>query len=415
MKVSIPRWLAAVATSLLLSMSLPSMSASAAAANRGAKLEGRWDATIVYGAITIPFQLELAGAGTSVRGSFFNGDERVTSTRGSLDGDTLTLEFEHYATQLRAKASAGGYVGTYGNDTLFGQYPVELKPHRKGGAVKTKAPNIGGLWILPFESAKGEKAFRFIVRQRGAEASAAILRVDGDTGLLTGTYADGKFTLHHFDGARGNILEIIPLPNGQLDITLHGRNAARDQKYTATRASPAQGLPQPTDSSNHTRVKNPDEPFQFSFPDLAGNIVANTDDRFRNKVLIVNITGSWCPNCHDEAPFLTELYRRYRSLGLEVVALNFEESDQIQNPTRAHAFVKKYGIEYSYLLAGETGELQAKLPQAENLNSWPTTFFIGRDGKVRGVHAGFAAPASGEFHTQTRRDFTSTIEKLLAE
>ena len=56
-----------------------------------------------------------------------------------------------------------------------------------------------------------------------------------------------------------------------------------------------------------------------------------------------------------------------------------------------------------------------RLKQAENLNAWPTTFFLGRDGRVRGVHAGFAAPASGEFNTLLKQDFTNTVERLLSE
>ena len=73
-------------------------------------------------------------------------------------------------------------------------------------------------------------------------------------------------------------------------------------------------------------MKDPTEPFRFSFPDLSGKIVSNTDDRFRGKVVIVSISGSWCPNCHDEAPFLVELYRKYHGQGLEVVSLSFEEA-----------------------------------------------------------------------------------------
>ena len=69
-------------------------------------------------------------------------------------------------------------------------------------------------------------------------------------------------------------------------------------------------------------------------------------------MVLVNITGSWCPNCHDEAPFLAELYRKYRSQGLEVVALSFEEGDQLTNPTRLRAFMKEYGIDYTVLLGG---------------------------------------------------------------
>jgi len=62
---------------------------------------------------------------------------------------------------------------------------------------------------------------------------------------------------------------------------------------------------------------------------------------------------SWCPNCHDEAPFLEELYQKYHGLGLEVVALDFEPAEQIKSLSRARAFIKRYGIEYTYLIAGE--------------------------------------------------------------
>jgi hypothetical protein len=56
-----------------------------------------------------------------------------------------------------------------------------------------------------------------------------------------------------------------------------------------------------------------------------------------------------------------------------------------------------------------------KVPQGVNLNTWPATFFIGRDGLVKKIHAGFAAPASGAFHRQLKEEFTSTVERLLAE
>ena len=127
------------------------------------------------------------------------------------------------------------------------------------------------------------------------------------------------------------------------------------------------------------------------------------------------ISGSWCPNCHDEAPFLEELYRQYRAQGLEVVALSFEEADQLKTLARLRAFIKQYGIDYTVLVPGEPAQLAEKLPQAENLNSWPTTFFLGRDGRVRAVHAGFAGRASGEFYTQTKREVTNLVEGLLAE
>jgi thiol-disulfide isomerase/thioredoxin len=129
----------------------------------------------------------------------------------------------------------------------------------------------------------------------------------------------------------------------------------------------------------------------------------------------VNITGSWCPNCHDEAPFLAEVYRKYRAQGLEIVALSFEEADQLKDPTRLRAFLARYGIEYTVLLGGTTDEAPAKLSQALNWDAWPTTFFLGRDGRVRKVHTGFPSKASGDLYTQATREFTEQVEHLLAE
>src|SRR5262249_48628775 len=152
----------------------------------------------------------------------------------------------------------------------------------------------------------------------GPEVSAAILRVDGDTGALTGTYSDGKFVLNHFDGARAYVLEMIPQPDGTLALNLAAGRGG-DKKLIAVHPAQARakGLPEPTDPAQHTRVKNPDEPFAFRFPEISGKLVSNTDRRFQDKVVLVNVTGTWCPNCHDEAPFLQELYRKYRALGLE--------------------------------------------------------------------------------------------------
>ena len=129
----------------------------------------------------------------------------------------------------------------------------------------------------------------------------------------------------------------------------------------------------------------------------------------------MNVTGSWCPNCHDEAPFLEALYKKYRSLGLEIVALDFEEPEQLQDPSRLRAFIKQYGLDYTYLLGGDTADVNAKIPQGKNMDSWPTTFIIGRDGRVKEVHAGFPARASGEFHEEMKQQFTAAIERLLAE
>ena len=153
-----------------------------------------------------------------------------------------------------------------------------------------------------------------------------------------------------------------------------------------------------------------------SYPDLTGKVLSSTDERFRSKVVIVSISGSWCPNCHDEAPFLAELYRKYHDKGLEIVALSFEEDAQAaKGYPRLKAFNTRYGIEYPVVLAGDQADVAEKVPQIHNLNSFPTTIFLGRDGLVRGVHAGFAGAASGMFHASAKEEITATVERLLAE
>ena len=129
---------------------------------------------------------------------------------------------------------------------------------------------------------------------------------------------------------------------------------------------------------------------------------------------MLNVFGSWCPNCHDEAPFLEEMYRKYRAKGVEVVGVDFEEADQLQDPVRMRAFAKRYGIDYTVLVAGATGEVNEKLPQMQNFNAWPTTFFLGKDGRVAHVHAGFPSSASGKKSIEAKQDFTETVERLLA-
>ena len=132
-------------------------------------------------------------------------------------------------------------------------------------------------------------------------------------------------------------------------------------------------------------------------------------------MVIISITGTWCPNCHDEAPFLTELYQKYRGLGLEIVAFSFEADEQLQNPARLRAYAARYGIEYPMLLAGVPDQLAERVPQIENLNSFPTTIFLSRDGVVRDVHAGFPSKASGRFYTDTIDSIRGLVERLLTE
>ena len=399
----------------MLSLAAIAALALSASPARAQSLAGMWDATVSVnnGALDIPFRFEIAGSGSSIKGSFFNGDEKVTSTTGQFQNGSLVLNFDEMGTKLEATLKDGRLEGEYSRGTRGTPYPFEARRFTPAPEDTEKIPSIAGLWNVQVgKSSKGEAAWQLIVRQAGAEVSAVILRIDGDTGTLTGRYHDGKFVISHFSGMRPARVELIPGADGSLSVV-----QGNDKALPAVRmeVAAAKGLPKPSDPTRFTSVKDPSEPLRFSFPDLTGKIVSNTDPKFQGKVVIVAIGGSWCPNCHDEAPFLAELYKKYKKQGLEIVSLSFEEEGQIKNPVRVRAFIKRYGIDYTVLIPGEPRELNDKMPQGVNLNSFPTTFFLGRDGRVRMAHAGFAGAASGKFYEEGTHEITAEVQRLLAE
>jgi len=411
-----------------------------------AAIDGRWDASLINHGNVIPFRLDISGTGPSLKGTFYDGFTPYDGTTSAtfVDGK-LTLDVEHYLTTITATLKDGQLVGDVVTQSrgATGGYDFQAIRHVEPTTAATDVPRISGSWEVPLESptSKGEKAFRFIVEQRGADVAASILRVDGDTGAYSGTYKDGKWLLSHYDGSRPGVIEVSALPDGTLQIL---QNAARpkaaaapapttttatkqyneepsDSRYTTKliayrpEVARAKGLPEPENYATHTTVRDAKEKFTFNFPDVNGKLVSNDDPRFKGKVVLAIVTGTWCPNCHDEAQYLVQLDKKYRDKGLAIVALDFEEPEEQGKLNREHAFVKQYGVEYTYLIAGAPAELWEKVPQAVNLNTWPATFFIGRDGLVKGVHSGFASPASGEFNDQLKAEFTATIERLLAE
>ena len=417
MTKNLDRWTCSTALAVVLAVAAP------AAAQTPASLAGLWDATVVITTgpstqpvtVDIPFRFEITCAGPACsmpKGSFFNGDDKVTSTSGQFKNGALELNFDEYGSKIEATFTDGRLEGRFDRGTRGAPYPFQAKRFSPIEVGDQNIPSIAGLWNIQVKSSKGESAWQLIVRQSGAEASAAILRIDGDTGTLTGSFRDGKFVLSHFSGSRPLRVELTPSADGTLAVVQN-----RDQPLTAIRADQAlaKGLPQPSDPSRFTSVKDPTAPLRFSFPDLDGKIVSNTDPLFQGKVVIVAIGGSWCPNCHDETPFLVELYKKYKSRGLEIVELSFEEEAQLKNPVRLRAFNKRYGVDYTVLLPGEPKELNEKMPQGVNLNSFPTTFFLGRDGRVRSAHAGFPSKASGKFHAEAKEEITALVERLLAE
>ena len=385
------------------------------------RIDGLWDASvIVAGPAEIPFRFEISTNNGRVQGFFFEGDKKVGSTSGTFTNNQLVLQYEFIYTTLTATFDGKEFQGFYRQNRKNGKvYPFHARRFRPADPESSAPPNVAGNWEMglvvddqhPAKDPYDLLSWKLYLRQSGSEVSGSILRLDGDTGTLTGRWQGNKLIISHFAGERPALLEATLKPDGTLDAIYN-----RHSRYIAARVSEARakGIPEPPDPSRYSSVKDPTEPFRFQFPDLNGKTVSNTDEQFRGKVVLITIGGAWCPNCRDEAPFLVDLYKRYHSQGLEIVSLNFEAAGDQDKP-RVEYFVNEFKIPYTVLLAGAIGEVPEKLPQLVRFAGYPTAVFLGRDGRVRAVHAGFASSATGEASTELANETRSTIERLLAE
>jgi peroxiredoxin len=380
---------------------------------------GIWAGNATVHGQQVPVRLEISGTGSEIHAALLNGPESSPASSAVFTGNHLLVTFNYYARTLEATLANGQLTGTFG--TVDTSYPVNLSS-RDGisGAAELPAKDIQGDWEIAVKSAKGESAWQLRIEpaKQAPGIRAMIQRIDGDTGSLYGTWAIGRYRVSHFTAAGPALYSLTPQADGTLLVSNMLRADVNDQQNLVARR-PAQAraanLVGPTDPTEQTTVKDPSARFKFSFADLNGKLVSNTDPQFDGKVVIVAIGGSWCPNCHDEAPFLESLYKQFHSRGLEIVNLSFEEEDQLKDPTRLRAFIARYGLTYTILVAGDTDQLNEKVPQAVNLNCWPTSFFLGRDGRVREVHAGFAGPANPPAHEALMHEVTELVERLLAE
>ena len=429
--------------------------ATAQSTNAPGSVDGRWNASLIENGMAIPFRLDISGSGPTVKGTFYDGFEPYDgTTSGTFQNGKLVLTVEHYLTTITATLDNGQLVGNVVSQSRSGttQYGFQASRYVASAGSSLDAPSIAGSWEIPLDSpsAKGEKAFRFIVQQRGPDVAASILRVDGDTGAYSGTYKDEKWVLSHYDGSRPGVIEVSLTKEGTLEIlqltSPPGKAVTQDSATTAAHqavsynpstqqsseasasgryssrliayrpeVARAKGFSEPENYETHTTARDPNEKFVFNFPDVNGKLVSNDDPRFKGKVVLAVVTGTWCPNCHDEAKYLVQLDKKYHDRGLAIVALDFEEPEQQGILKRERAFVKQYGVKYTYLIAGAPSDIGVKVPQLVNLNTWPATVFVGRDGRVKAIHSGFASPATGEFNRQLQEEFTAKIEQLLAE
>lgn len=343
--------------------------------------------------------------------SLCNGTKCADLPPFRLITDSIRIDIPDFAATITAQPRGDSLVGFYRNVGNRGPREIPFRADRGVWKVEHVPASLLGRWDAQWilDGRTSPRVIEFRDSTRGMEGT--IISNTGDYGVFWGREQADSFSLAHFDGS------YVYMLTGRLDgDTLRGIFHAGLRTQTPFVAVRSTGRPHLRDPLEITQADT--TPFRFSFPNLQGQVVTERDPRFRGKVLLVDIFGTWCPTCHDAAPVLTSLYRKYHAQGLEIVGLAYEVTgDSAIDGKQLRIFREKFSVPYDLLLAGinDTQAAAATQPQLIGFTSFPTSIFIGKDGTVRKIHAGFYGPAMGAAHTSMIRQFEKTIEELLAE
>lgn len=407
---------------------------------------GRWDATLTPVAAKgesydVPVELQVESTGSEIHASLVNGTDAIPFTSVTFAAGEYKLRLAQYDATLSVRCEnmqCDRLIGEYTRTTRSGVGRYTFRARRHGIDLITdpfqwKAPSMDGKWNFELDYPAGntdrvapatfKQARAQVIPGDGAQAKVAgtIAPVSGDYGMLHGRiWLDKaasntpKFTLSRFDGIHAMLIEGQFAADGSMRGVIHF-NPVSSLSFTATRNSGSTSTAAaPPSPEAVTSVKDPAAVFQFEAIDPHSSKRLTSAD-FAGKPLMIDIFGTWCPNCHDEAPLLADLYNRYKEQGLQIVGLAYEyTADQQRSARLLDVFRQKYKIDYPLLLAGTTdeGQIQKTLPQLEGFGAYPTTIFIDRTGHVRAIHAGFEGPATGSNEAVKQR-FEQLVKELV--
>ena len=369
----------------------------------------------------LPFGFDLEHQGRGWAGYLINGQERLKLSEVAVEGAHLEIRMPGYMNRLTADAHGGGLQGEVviskpgGKDQHLALSAQSGQPYRFFPQPSADHADVAGRYSVTFTADDGQEETavgEFF--QSNDVVTGTFLTDGGDHRYLAGQVRGNQLHLSTFDGAHAFLYEAkVTGTDGALAGNFWSGSALH-KRWTAKRDAHAE-LP---DAYKVTAMRAANERFDFAFPDLDGNTVTSKDARFRGKVLVIALAGSWCPNCHDEAAFLAPLYTEYRGKGLEVVSLMFEHFGDFPRAVAAtRRFRQQYGIEYPTLIAGisDVDEAGKKLPMLQKFYGFPTTVVVDRHGQVRRIHTGFSGPATGEHYRQFIAEFKSNLGQLLAQ
>ncbi len=367
----------------------------------------------------MPFNFTVAEQEGKPVAYLVNGEERILINEISYAQDSVHLEMHIFDATLIAKADGNRLAGRWARRDMEKPYNLPFTAEhgqttRFSENPTAPAVNVSGKWEVQFTKADGSTypAIGEFV-QNGNALTGTFLTTTGDYRYLQGEVSGSSLSLSVFDGAHAYLFNA----QAQADSTLKGNfyaGLATHETWTAKR-NPDFKL---ASAETLTYLKPGYDRLMFSFPDVNGQQVSLTDARFQGKPVVVQIFGSWCPNCMDETAFLAPWYAKNKTRGVEVIGLGYEVSPEFDKAkARIEKMQNRLKVEYPLLVAGtKDKELVAKsLPALDKVVSFPTTIFIDKKGKVRKIHTGFSGPGTGKYYEDFVRDFNKTMDELLAE
>lgn len=362
---------------------------------------------------TLPFLFKVKDANTL---EIYNADEVITVDEIEYKNDSVFIQMPVFESYIKAKIQDQQLTGQYITEGKDRSVPFTAAP-AKTRFETTAKPNttITGNWETTF-SPNTDDSYKAkgIFTQNGNTVTGTFRTETGDYRYLDGVINGNQMQLSTFDGSHA-FLFTATVTDSILNGTFYSGNHFKEP-FTAKRNNDFTLA----DANTLTYLKDGYETLAFTFPDENGNLISLTDNRFKNKVVVVQIMGTWCPNCLDESNYYAQYYNNNKDKAVEFVALAFEYAK-----TEATAFKNikrlkdRVGINYPILLAqtGTTSKSKAneKLPMLNHVLSYPTSIFIDKTGKVRKIHTGFNGPATGDKFTEFKTEFTAFVDGLLAE
>jgi thiol-disulfide isomerase/thioredoxin len=353
-----------------------------------------------------------------------NAGERLLVDDIRITGDSVHIHMPFFEAGFRAKIQPDGHLeGQFFRGLATGELvqPFIAVPRTEERFALTGGPatvQVQGRYAVRFIGRGGATADTAVGEffQDGNHVTGTFLTPSGDYRFLEGVVTGDSLKVSTFDGNHSFVFAAAVTG----DRSLHGRiyaNKAPAAGWEGT-WNPQAGLPAGADVSH--LVNKDSSVLHFRFPDLDSTLVSIQDARFRGKVVVIQIMGSWCPNCMDETAFLSPWYQVNRRRGVEIIGLAYERStDYARSKRGLETFKNRFHVTYPMLITGVTvgdpDKAAKTLPQLDAINAFPSTLFLDKHGRIRRITAGFEGPGTGEHYAAFQRDFNAYIDSLLAE